>query len=459
MIGILGPRDSVTLVLQVASELGRSDDILTLAYEDVDEAVGLGRTLEPMCDVLLFTGVVPFERAKRSGAWKCELDVILHSHADLYRVIGLVLKESGGEFPRVSVDSIDADAVRQVFVDMDLPAPDIVIPVVDQRGGLVFEDVEGTAQAHLAALEHGDVDAALTCLDGTHRLLSAAGAKAWRVDHARITIVEALQRAWFASEMKRTKGNSIAIALLKSESSGRGPRGKVDEAREAVERAVATHSRRMGSRVAMQGDRYMLTTTRAAIEETLDRFRNGQRSLVDLATRPPTGIATTLGVGFGGTFATALDSAEKAFQMARSSGEPTVVREDGTVQSLVSGPLAETSLQETSAAILKLSEQTGLGPLSLRRLVAALNRADPTAVTAQQLGELYGVTQRSARRMLFLLVSAGYAREAGVRGAASAGRPHVVYDVDLPGLSRVMASSAGKTPKATRNGPTGGRSQ
>jgi hypothetical protein len=184
----------------------------------------------------------------------------------------------------------------------------------------------------------------------------------------------------------------------------------------------------------------MVTTTEAAIEKMLDQFRNGQKSLVDLATKSPDGMTTILGVGFGGTFATALDSAEKAFQISGSSRQPALVRGDGTVESFVDGAQAGMSLQETSDAILKLAAQTGLGPLSLRRLIAALGRIDHTAVTAQQLAEFYGIMPRSARRMLGRLVAAGYAREAGIRGSVGAGRPHVLYDVDLPRLGQIIAS-------------------
>ena len=130
-----------------------------------------------------------------------------------------------------------------------------------------------------------------------------------------------------------------------------------------------------------------------------------------------------LGIGFGGTFATALDSAQQAFQVSAQSGEPAIVRKAGTVESIFGDDGAAVSLPETSDAVFELAEQTGLGPLTLRRLIAALGRADHKAVTAQQLSEFYGVMPRSARRMLRLFVSAGYAREAGVRATAAGAAP------------------------------------
>lgn len=438
MIGIVGPKDSVSLAQHIAEELGCAGELLGLAYKHVDEAVQLARSLEPTCEVLLFTGRVPYEQAKRSGNWRCELDVIEHSEADLYRMIGLVLKETGGVFPRVSVDSLSRELVRGVFKDMDLPVPKVVTPVTDEQGALTFEDAQRTAQSHLAVLAQGQAEAALTCLADTYKLLRATGVVTWRIDHARVTIADSLQRALLASEVRKTRGSSIAVAVITTtfERSIRSAK----EVRATVDRAVTSYARRMGSGAAMEGERYTITTTQAAVEDMVDRHRAGQKSLIDLATNPPAGVKITLGVGVGDTFATALDSAEKALRMATSIGEPALVRENGRADSLIEDGRASVNLQETSRGILELAEQTGLGPLSLRRLVAALGRADHTGVTAQQLGEFYGVLPRSARRMLGMLVAAGFAREAGVRGAAGAGRPHVVYNVDLAALRRAMTT-------------------
>ena len=129
-------------------------------------------------------------------------------------------------------------------------------------------------------IERGDVDAALTCLAGTHRLLLDAGVTTWRIDHARVTLVEALQKAWLASEVKKTKGNAIAVVLVGSTiDAGSRP---FQDAR-SYERPSTTsrdlHTPGGWDREwRWSDDRYMITTTQAAVEETLGRHRNGQKS-------------------------------------------------------------------------------------------------------------------------------------------------------------------------------------
>lgn len=443
MIGIIGPHDSVTLAQQVAVELGREAELLGLAYKHTEDAVSVARSLEASCDVLLFTGQVPYQSARLAGPWRAELQVISHSGADLYRMIALVLKERNGKFPRVSVDALEAETVRGVFRDMGLPVPEVIIPVIDGSEKFVFESVESTARTHVQAVAEGSAEAVLTCLAGTHTLLLEAGVLAWRIEHARVTIVEALQRAWLTSEVARSKGNLLAVAIVATEVDASLSEKQSSIARAAVKSIVLAQARKLSAQVTTNDDEhYVLITTQAAVQTMISRHRDGHKSLIGLATKPVRGVAITLGIGVGQTFVTAHDAAEKATRLASSTGEPTIAHGDGTVTFVLGAENARggITLQETSAQALDLAQRTGLGPLSLRRLAEALGRADGTKITAQNLGEYYGVMPRSARRMLTALVSAGYAREVGVRAAVGAGRPHVVYDVDVP---RLRASLAG----------------
>lgn len=444
MIGIVGPHDSVTLAQHVAVELGRSSDLLCLAYEHAEEAVGLARTLDASCDVLVFTGQVPYQSARLAGPWRCDLQVISHSGADLYRMIGLILKERQGEFPRVSVDALEAETVRHVFRDMQLPIPEVIIPVLDDSGELIFEGVKGTARTHLKAIKQGVADAALTCLAETHTLLVQAGAPSWRIEHARVTIAEALQRAWLTSEVARSKGNSLAIAVVEVEIEAGISMKRVTAARAGLDRAIGAQALKLSSHLQAEENRYILTLTQAAVHTMIERHRDGQKSLLDVFTRPGPGAVVTLGIGIGHTYVTARDSADKAVRIAAGAGAPAIAYSDGSISFILDDntKLVATTLQETSAQTLDLVRRSGLGPLSLRRLADALGRADGTTTTAQQLGEYYGVMPRSARRMLAALVAAGYAREVGVRAAVGAGRPHVVYDVDLARLRTCLAVPA-----------------
>ncbi len=62
MIGVIGPRDSIDLARAVASEEGLGENVVTRAYDLVEEAPALARELDEICQVLLFTGRVPFAR-------------------------------------------------------------------------------------------------------------------------------------------------------------------------------------------------------------------------------------------------------------------------------------------------------------------------------------------------------------------------------------------------------------
>ena len=193
----------------MALELGRSDELLGLAYAKVDEAVGLARSLEPLCEVLLFTASCRSSRLSRAGR---RGGAISTSSVIAGRPVPHDRARPRGDRWSLSPRERDTDRGRHApcsgFADMGLEIPPVVIPVVDEAGTLVFEDVEGTARAHLAVIERGEVDAALTCSPVPGGVLLDAGVTTWRIDHARVTLVEALQRAWLASEVKKSKGSA-----------------------------------------------------------------------------------------------------------------------------------------------------------------------------------------------------------------------------------------------------------
>ena len=141
MLGIVGPRDSVTLAQQVASA-GRSADL-----------IGWRTATSPRPSTW-------HERSSSCATWCCSPASCRISKLDgpgrgAATSIGAAL--GGRSLPDdradpqgdrwavpFSIDSFDAATVRQVFADMGLEHPGTIIPVVDEDGALVFEDAEAT---------------------------------------------------------------------------------------------------------------------------------------------------------------------------------------------------------------------------------------------------------------------------------------------------------------------------
>ncbi len=174
---------------------------------------------------------------------------------------------------------------------------------------------------------------------------------------------------------------------------------------------------------------FLIHTTRGAV--------TAQLALVDAADDDSTahGDGLLIGYGVGATVARAEANARQAATLGRHSGGTQVVLDDGTVLRVGDrGAIPGYRLRETDPRLLAHARAIGLGPFTVTRLATALAKLDPAAVTARDLATAYGVTARSALRLLTKLERSGIATALGTRVAPRAGRPQTVYRVDLDRL-------------------------
>lgn len=431
MIGIIGPEDSVRLALSVAAEEGRADEVTTRVYTRPEQAVELARQIDDVCQVLLFTGRIPYAFVRHAGQLNAAVDFMPHSGIDLYRILARLLTVYKGELPSVSVDTVEASIVRETFRDIDMEPPTRILPITDESGELIFSGLSEITEYHREQYASGAVQACLTCLGAVHRELVAAGVPAFRIEHTRASVRDALHRAWQAAEVRQSRGTQIAVMLVQLVKASGWQRDPYEAERNRlrVHEALLEHAERLRGRLStVDNDTFLVTTTRGAVDSAVARHKAGHASLLT-----PRGLDAphVVGFGIGTTVATAEDNARKALTLSQQSGGHThVVFPDGEVYS--TGTTSVPSrLRETAPSVLRISEQLGLGPLSTRRLLDALHRLDPSELTARQLADAYGVETRSARRLLNSLKVAGYAEEVGLHVSTGAGRPQTVYRVDL----------------------------
>jgi len=177
MIGVIGPADSTALALSVAAEVGLADVVVGRSYASVETSLGLARELDRVCQVLLFTGRVPYALARASDSLGATLRYVPHSGADLYRTLVHLLRAYRGELPRVSLDTIQPALVREAYEDLGLEPPRHILPLeVDGDPDRVRAAADIVA-FHLARFQAGDVDVCVTCLGEVDRELRAAGVR------------------------------------------------------------------------------------------------------------------------------------------------------------------------------------------------------------------------------------------------------------------------------------------
>lgn len=355
MIGIIGPRDSVAQVMDVARHMRLDVPLLPRWYREPGDVVELTRELDAACSVLLYTGRVPFALAGGALTTNARLEYIPHEGIDLMRVLARLLFDSQrSEPPRVSLDSIDTVVAEEIFLELGLGRDRLrSIPLVLGEDAVGFSTTE-IARRHQELVEAGQVDFCLTCLDSVYRWLQRHDVPAQRITHARMVIRSALERCVLETRLNRASAAQIAVALI-APSLGPETGGGRPFLVEALARDAAVQMD--AELVDRSSAASTLVTTRGAVERWLGEVCRGDAKLSEADFVR----LTDIGVGFGETRTVAEQHARRALTLARRERRPHVVRDDGAAVAADTMALAyQARVTETDK--LRLSREIGLSP-------------------------------------------------------------------------------------------------
>lgn len=428
MIGVVGSADSTTRLLEVAADLSMADQVVVRSYEFVEDAAALAAELDGLCNVLLFTGLVPYEltREQRPGLHG-RAQYVPHGGIDLYRTLALLLREHGGRLPRASVDTIPAELVSEGFEDLGLEAPEHVLSL-QTSGSRATRPTQDVVAFHRRLYSKGEVELCLTCLGSVARELEAQGVPVLRVQHTRSALRDSLVRAALTDRVVRGEDAQTAIAALSASPGARVNRRRLRIAADAL--AVVLH----GTAAEVDDGLFVVHSTRGSVERLLAQSRWQWWRLGGQIDVP---VATRFGFGVGATVTDAEANARRSLQLAGAGEDIHLVLADGTIVNAATSNGSDSRLarlRHTDDRVLTHARELGLSAMTLARLVAALRNLDVAGFTARELADVYGVAPRSARRLLTTLIESGVAAEAGHQGGPGAGRPQTVYRIAVEKL-------------------------
>lgn len=427
MIGIVGPPDSMALAERVVAEVGLSSTTVTRTYTSLDQALPLAHEIDHLCNVILFTGRVSFALALSEGRFQAVLDYIPYTGVDLYPPLITLLRRHNGRLIRISLDTISQAAVDEVFEDLGVPPPTHLLGLDEAGELLAAGDSSSIVGFHLRAFHNQEVDCCLTCLDTVQASLLQADVPVLRIVHTRATVADALRRASLTARLVRSEATRSAALWVEITDAVADTRAGRQRMREALARYA---DRLSGTATEVDRRSFVIHTTRDAVENGASRHAAGHTSAFDTSSLPASVI---IGAGVAATVASAEEYARRALQLARDTGEPHVLYDDGTVMRPHS-LRSNRRVHDINASTGSLAGRLGVGELALTRLIDALRRVDPTAVTANQLAAAHAIKPRSARRLLQALERAGLARQLGQFAGPTAGRPQTAWEVNVAGL-------------------------
>ena len=433
MIGVIGPADSVRVAVEVARAEGL-EQVIGRAYDSVEEVTALARELDAVCQVLLLTGRYSYELVRRSTELRATLQFVPHGGADLYGTLVRFLRARGCQLPRISLDTIEPDIVREAFEDLELEPPEHVLSLDTELG---IRSVADITAFHRELQRSGSVDVCLTCVGSVHEQLSTEDIPSWRIVHTTSVVREALRQAHLAERVAVSEATQPAVVLvtLAYRQAGLSDDGGYDGQRRQLRArgAILDLAERVGGRATdVDARTFLVYASRGSVESALARLIDGHDGPLSRSNLP---AGVRIAVGFGASVAIAEQKARLALAMGSRDGALHVGFPDGEVLRADPGRPATYRLRETRDTTQRVARELGIGPLALTRLTRALRQVDPSAVTAADLALAYGIEARSARRLMTALTRAGFATRSGRQGGPRAGRPQIVYRIDMDRLA------------------------
>ena len=434
-IGIVGPGDSVALIVEVAREYQDRMVATGYIYEDASEVPEIVLANDNDVDMWIFSGKVPYRYAlagKRSVKPKLFMP---HTGTSIYRVL-LYLAKAQIPIGGMSFDTFSRQEIVETFEDAETTLPTIYVNDYD---GVV--SASELTRFHLELWQAGRTKIAVTCFFATYQELRRQGVMAFRIWPTKNNIRTILDLAVSKADAILSKAGQIAIQHIaiddydefrRSAASGYS----VQKVELQLYEILLQYAEKIQGSLAMQGNgRYILYSTRGAIEEFTCGFSQ-MPVIAEVGKR--LSISASGGIGFGDTAYGADENANIALGLAKRKGKNhwMVILDDKTVVGPLNSDLQIAySIRSETLDGLALAKKLNISGTTLNKLLSVFAKIEGEAIGAETLAQHLSMTERSARRLLGTLVQHGMALETGeeYRGA---GRPRKMYRVDV---KKIMA--------------------
>jgi hypothetical protein len=438
-VGVVGPHDLVERIMisepgpgllagtPGAGLPGLARRLVSAAYRNEQEAADKVLRLGPGIDAWLFASPVPYSYARRAGVLRGPVTCVPLGGSALRAALLRAARDGSHDLSRVSVDLLSRTEVAEALADLGVTAGDVHVRA--EPG-----NVATLAAYHERLWRRGQATLALTCLDAVARRLAALAVPVLVVRPTGSAIRAALRTATLLGAQRRLEEAQLTLAIvdvpaLREPARRSGSRQSREEVRLMVHRLLLQEAQRMHGTVSPMSDHaFLVTATRGSMAAATDGFRVPpfiERAHSEL------GITVEVGVGLGRTARDAEAHARAALARPHGAGGSRGFVLDREGHPLVPGP------REPAATPVA----NGKGMTILARLAGGLAvdggaRGDPLSggphsvrpvVDAELAGRLLGVTSRTARRLLHVLVEEDLAWPLPTGRTPQPGRPRQFY--------------------------------
>ncbi|WP_142065689.1 hypothetical protein [Brevibacillus sp. AG162] len=426
-VGIVGPKDSVELMVAVGREFSDRMTLIPHIYQRVEEVATIVTENEMEIDIWFFSGVGPYSIAKehirKQKAFFPQINASV-----LTKVLLEMVYRDGFTLDRVSFDTVSEAHFRETLEELGMQCENPYLNPYQE-----FRLTAHLVDYHTRLIQEGKVDACVTGMLSVTEELKRRGIKVYRMGFTRLTFREIFKQILQEGETLHFKRSQIAVQLI-----------EVTDIEKLVnEPANAYELRRLdlklqelvldytesisGSFVAVGNSKFIIFSTRGSFEDNPEFHPTILLEKIKLLTNSH----ASMGIGFGVTALSAERNAQLALGHAKNHRDAAIlVDHDGSIE----GPLRQTNSisYEYWTQDKEMSEnlkKAGVSITTFNKIISVQKALGQKYISASMIAEWIGMTPRNARRILSDLAEHNIIELIGEETPTNRGRPRKIYRI------------------------------
>lgn len=429
-IAMFGSEETINLVQQHGHRID-GIDIHPFLYDSVADIDGL-LPQATHCDVYLFSGILSYVHAENLLEQFDKPAVYIEDNElNVSLTLLSVIHHKLTSLDRVSIDLPDRNKLDIIIEQLQItPKPTYVkdFSWIKTERTQVFESAP-LLQFHVDLWNSGKTNFAITSIHAIYDQLVKLGIPCLRMVDAEKTIVDTLNKAKQAGVLLKTQLSQVAVSTISITH-----HDHIELSQEQLEPVVTglqgIAKQINGSLQKVGPASFESFSTKGSVEFLME---NSSLIAPLLTLASDLSIIIHIGTGFGMTIVEAKKNAAIALTFAEKVQDHyfIVVTEDKTVIN----PQVEMDNQVLSTEdehVIHLAKTAKVSVPNMIKMMQFLKSRPVNRITSGDIGDYFGITRRSAERMLKKYMDAGWLRVIGEEHPHQNGRPRSVYRLDLP---------------------------
>lgn len=417
IIGIIGPKDSITKIYSEQSELPDHVELKTYEAHSLQDAINIADQCQSEVDGILFSGQsVRGAVVSKKNIYKPNL-YVPHS---AFSLLSLIFNQVESRFKNISLDVVSDKVLSEIPIEVD-----------NYQFNTLSYEVYHTEQDYIDFHENNlqnGAQAVITTFASIYTYFSLKGTPVYRLYTTNFDINYSLRLLILEIEKKAFSDAQIGVQIIHLKQGIQEIKYEFDKKRLSFEQRLNDYVRQCsGTMVCQNKDQYYVYSTMKALnsEEILAEF------FLIVEESPFTLYS---GIGFGNSVFQAELNAQNALSSAENEAYANVYICDNQLQ--LKGPFTEASASINEPMIdkellEKISGDIGLSTDYIKRIHRVIKTKNVNTFTAKEFAHYLNISERSANRVLKKLTDGGYGKIVDTVKANKSGRPFNVIKILL----------------------------